>query len=188
MRVLGIDPGSHHTGWALLEASAGRATLLAAGTLSPGGGLPLPSRLAMLHAGLAAVVRTHAPVAVAVETVFTAHNVRSALVLGQARGVALLAAGSAEVPVFEYSPAEVKRAATGNGRADKSQIQRMIAVLLGPTAPTDEHACDAAAVALCHVGRARFGGKSAPARSAAPSRRAPQSFLSRVQPAIGGRR
>lgn len=141
----------------------------------------------MLHAGLSAVVRTHAPLAVAVETVFTAHNVRSALVLGQARGVALLAAGSAEVDLFEYSPAEVKRAATGNGRADKSQIQRMIAVLLGPTAPTDEHACDAAAVALCHLGRARLGAKVPSARTPA-GRRASPSFLSRISPAIGGRR
>lgn len=163
MRVLGIDPGSRHTGYGVVEAQGTSLRLLACGTLSPGDGLPLATRLASIHAGLVEVLRRTAPVAVAVEDVYHAVNARSALVLGQARGAALVAAAASSIEVHEYAASEIKRAVTGTGKAGKEQVGRMVAMLLGGTIPGDEHACDALAAAICHVNRSRLPlGASAP--------------------------
>lgn len=154
MRVLGIDPGSRHTGYGVVEASGSRLALVACGTVSPGDELPLAVRLARIHAELVEVIRRLAPVAVSVEEIYHAANARSALVLGQARGAALAAAAS--VDVHEYTAGEIKRAVTGNGRAGKDQVSRMVAMLVGAReAPGDEHACDAIAAAICHINRGR---------------------------------
>lgn len=154
MRVLGIDPGSRHTGYGVVEASGSRLRLVACGTVSPGDDLPLATRLAAIHEALLQVIRRHAPAAVSVEEVYHAINARSALVLGQARGAALAAA--AQLEVHEYAASEIKRAVTGNGRAQKEQVARMVALLLGSAeAPGDEHACDALAAAICHLHRCR---------------------------------
>jgi crossover junction endodeoxyribonuclease RuvC len=102
------------------------------------------------------VIRRTSPLAVSVEEVYHAVNARSALVLGQARGAALVAAASAAVEVHEYAASEIKRAVTGSGRAQKDQVARMVAMLLGVAeAPGDEHACDAIAAAICHLNRGR---------------------------------
>ena len=149
MRVLGIDPGSRHTGYGVVEANGNRLRLLACGTVSPGDSLALAVRLAAIHAELAQVICRTAPGAVSVEEVYHANNARSALVLGQARGAALVAAAAASVEVHEYTAGEIKRAVTGNGRAGKEQVGRMVALLLGAAAPPgDEHASDAIAAAI----------------------------------------
>lgn len=169
MRVLGIDPGSRHTGYGVVEANGSSFRLLACGTLSPGDGLPLAVRLATIHAGLVDVLRRTTPDAVSVEDVFHAVNARSALILGQARGAALAAA--AGVDVHEYAAAEIKKAVTGNGRAQKEQVSRMVGMLLGTTVPGDEHACDALAAAICHLNRSRMpvGGQARPAVEMLPA-------------------
>ncbi len=156
MRVLGIDPGSRHTGYGVVEASGTRLRLVVCGTVSPGDGLPLAARLAAIHAELGRVILRTAPLACSVEEVYHAVNARSALVLGQARGAALVAAAAASVEVHEYAASEIKRAVTGSGRAQKEQVARMVAMLLGAgEVPGDEHACDAIAAAICHINRGR---------------------------------
>lgn len=182
VRVLGIDPGSRHTGYAVVEERESRLRLLAIGTLSPGDGRPLPERLAAIHGGLAEVLGRVPPEAVSVEEVFHAENARSALVLGQARGVALLAAALRGIEVHEYAASEIKKAVAGTGRASKEQVSRMVALVLGGAIPGDEHACDAAAAAICHLHRARL-----PAAVRVPA--APAAAAKRLRGfARGGRR
>lgn len=175
MRVLGIDPGSRHTGYGVVQAEGTQLKLIACGTLSPDEGLPLARRLALIHAGLVEVVAATSPSAVSVEDVYHAVNARSALVLGQARGVALVAGASSGVEVHEYAASEIKRAVTGTGRAEKEQVSRMVGILLGCQIPGDEHACDALAAAICHLNRSKLGA-GAPAKKVT------------MLPAVAGRR
>ena len=152
MRIFGIDPGSQRTGYGCIDTVGSRHRLVACGSLSGPSRATFPDKLMAVHAGLAALLARHRPDCVAIENVFYARNVRSALKLGHARGVALLAASEARVPVVEYAPAEIKRAVVGYGRAEKHQMQHMVKLLLGllePPAPHD--AADALAVAICHV-------------------------------------
>jgi crossover junction endodeoxyribonuclease RuvC len=153
--VLGIDPGSQHTGWGLVEPGPGGRGLglVACGALSPPSRAPYPQRLAAIFTGLGEIIATHQPQAMAVEGVFTAKNARTALLLGQARGVALLAGALAGLPLFEYPPAEVKKALVGGGRAEKSQVRVMVEALLGQVLSADhpQDVSDALAVAICHV-------------------------------------
>ncbi len=173
VRVLGIDPGSRHTGYGVVEARGSELRLVDCGTISPGDDLPLARRLALIHGGLCGVMSRNLPGAVSVENVYHAVNARSALVLGQARGAALVAAASSSVDVFEYAASEIKRAVSGSGRAGKEQVSRMVGMLLGQMeVPGDEHACDALAAAICHLNRARTPG---PSRGAA---------VLRMQPAV----
>lgn len=153
MRVLGIDPGSHHTGWGVVEARGNGFRLVACGTLSPGRDQPLAARLASIHGGIREVLERTRPAAVSVESVYHAVNARSALILGHARGAALVAAAGAGLAVHEYAATEIKRAVTGSGRAVKEQVGRMVAMLLGGELDADEHACDALAAAICHLNR-----------------------------------
>lgn len=132
--------------------------LLRCGTFSLSDGLPLAERLAHIHDGLAEIVAAESPDAVSVETVFHGMNPRTALVLGQARGAALAAVGAGTRPVHEYAAGEIKRAVTGNGRAGKEQVSKMVGILLGVSSPGDEHACDALAAAICHLHRMRPAG------------------------------
>ena len=154
MRVFGIDPGSERTGYGCVETDGRRHRLVTCGAIATAGCADFAARLATIHDALAAQLRDCRPAVVAIESLFHAANVRSALKLGHARGVAMLAAVQAGVPVVEYSPSEVKRAVVGYGRAEKGQVQQMIKLLLGlDTAPTPHDAADALAVALCHVHR-----------------------------------
>jgi len=152
VRIFGIDPGSERTGFGCIESSGGRHRLIACGALTAPLRAPFPEKLTVIHAGLAALLARHRPDCVAVENIFHARNVRSALKLGHARGVAILAAAEAGIAVVEYAPAEIKRAVVGYGRADKPQVQQMIKLLLGLDAPPSPHdAADALAVAICHL-------------------------------------
>jgi crossover junction endodeoxyribonuclease RuvC len=152
VKIFGIDPGSGRTGYGCIEIVGSRHHLVICGSLSAPARSTFPEKLHYIHAGLGALLARHRPECVAVESIFHARNVHSALKLGQARGVALLAASEAGLPVVEYAPAEVKRAVVGYGRAEKRQVQHMIKLLLGLDAvPSPHDAADALAVAICHV-------------------------------------
>ena len=152
MRVFGIDPGSERTGYGCVETDGSRHSLIVCGAIATRPAASLPDKLLDIHTRLAALLQECRPGAVAIESVFHAANARSALKLGHARGVAMLAAIAAGVPVFEYTPAEVKRAVVGYGRAEKPQVQHMIKLLLGlAVAPSPHDAADALAVAICHA-------------------------------------
>mgnify|MGYP001552379832 CR=1 FL=1 len=152
MRIFGIDPGSIRTGYGCVQTDGSRHRLVLCGALAPAAGSSLPDRLHAIHTGLARLLQESRPDCVVIENLFHARNVRSALTLGHARGVAVLAAVQAGVPVLEYTPAEIKQAVVGYGRAEKAQVQRMVTLLLGlDTAPSPYDASDALAVALCHA-------------------------------------
>jgi crossover junction endodeoxyribonuclease RuvC len=152
VKVFGIDPGSERTGYGCIERIGSRQRLVICGSLSGRPRAAFPDKLKAIHAGLGALLVRHRPDCVAVESIFHARNVRSALRLGHARGVVLLAASEAGVPVAEYAPAEIKRAVVGYGRAEKLQIQHMTKLLLGLDAsPAPHDVADALAVALCHL-------------------------------------
>lgn len=155
MRVLGIDPGSRFCGFGVVEDAGGtRVRHLAHGVLSLGEDEPIEERLRLLHLGLARELSAHRPDVVAIEDVFHARNARSALVLGQARGVALLAAAQSGAKVRSFPPSTIKQAVTGTGRAEKDQVGRMVAVLLGITIEGRLDASDALATAICGILRA----------------------------------
>jgi len=152
VRILGIDPGTDLAGWGLIEVRGTRISHVDNGVLELGRG-SLAERLAALFDGLDRVIGSYRPTEAAVEGVFTARNARSALTLGHARGVALLAAVRRQLPLFEYSPAQVKKTVSGSGRADKAQIQRAVQMLLGLPEPAQADAADALAIAFCHASR-----------------------------------
>jgi len=152
VRIFGIDPGSGRTGYGCVETDGSRHRLVACGAIGSRTAESLPLRLARIHRELAVLLAECRPDCVAIENLFHAANVRSALRLGHARGVAMLAAVEAGCPVVEYSPAEIKRAIVGYGRAEKHQMQAMIKLLLGLDRPPSPHdAADALAVAICHL-------------------------------------
>ena len=152
MKIFGIDPGSERTGFGCVETDGSRHRIIVCGAIAVPPSAAFPDRLLTIHQRLAALLLQHRPDCVALENVFFAANVRSALKLGHARGVAMLAAVEAGVPVAEYTPAEIKRAVVGHGRAEKTQVQQMVKLLLGlPVVPTPHDAADALAVAICHV-------------------------------------
>jgi len=151
LRILGIDPGSSATGFGVVERTGGHLVHVEHGTLRLARGAALADRLAALYAALAAVVERTRPDAAVVERVFVSASPASALVLGQARGVALAALASAGLPVHELAPAQVKQAVTGAGSADKRQVQAMVQRLLGLARPPARDAADALAAALCQA-------------------------------------
>jgi crossover junction endodeoxyribonuclease RuvC len=169
--VFGIDPGSERTGYGCIDSDGRRHRLLVCGALSAPAAATFPERLHVIHTGLERLIAEQHPDCVAIENIFHARNVRSALKLGHARGVALLAASAAGVTIAEYTPAEIKRAVVGFGRAEKSQIGQMVKLLLGLAAPPSPHdAADAIAVAICHIHSST--GSVASALRALPGRRA----------------
>jgi crossover junction endodeoxyribonuclease RuvC len=150
--VFGIDPGSERTGYGCIDSDGSRHRLVVFGAIATRSCAAFPDKLLSIYQRLSALVTAQAPDVVAVESVFHAANVRSALKLGHARGVAILAAVERGVPVAEYTPAEIKRAVVGYGRAEKHQVQEMVRLLLGLAAVPEPHdAADALAVAICHV-------------------------------------
>jgi crossover junction endodeoxyribonuclease RuvC len=174
--VFGIDPGSQRCGYGVVVRAGGKFSRVASGVIEPGR-LPIVERLAHIFDGLSALLAQQEVHAVAIETAFCGRSPRSALALGQARGVALAAAARAGVPVFEYAPAEVKRAFTGNGRAEKAQMMHIARTLFGLEARLADEA-DALAVAVCCLagrsGVASLTSGRAPARKRGP---APRSVL-----------
>lgn len=151
MLILGIDPGSRRTGWGLIRRQGNRHEHVASGTIRLNEDAPLPERLLALDRALEALLAEHRADAAALEEIFSAKNARSALVLGHARGVIIAAIARRGLPLFEYTPTQVKQAVTGTGRADKQQIGRMVAVLLNHRAALQEDQADALAVAITHA-------------------------------------
>jgi crossover junction endodeoxyribonuclease RuvC len=152
VRIFGIDPGSERTGYGCVETDGRRHHLVACGAIAAHAADTFPTRLARIHAELSTLLASCRPDCVAIENLFHAVNVRSALKLGHARGVAMLAAVEAGCEIVEYTPAEIKRAVVGYGRAEKHQVGAMVKLLLGLTAaPTPHDAADALAVAICHL-------------------------------------
>jgi crossover junction endodeoxyribonuclease RuvC len=152
VRIFGIDPGSDRTGYGCVESDGSRHRVVTCGAISSPSAASFADKLLRIHQNLTTLIAECHPDCVAIENVFHAVNVRSALKLGHARGVAMLAAVEAGVEVAEYTPAEIKRAVVGYGRAEKHQVQHMIKLILGLAAPPSPHdAADALAVAICHV-------------------------------------
>ena len=151
MRIFGIDPGSDRTGYGCVETDGSRHRIITSGAIKTATSASFPEKLLQIHTGLAALLVECRPDSVAIENLFYANNARSALKLGHARGVAMLAAVELGLPVAEYTPAEVKRAVVGYGRAEKHQVQHMVKLILGlDVAPTPHDASDALAIAICH--------------------------------------
>lgn len=150
--VLGIDPGTAHTGYGVVLSRPDGMAALDGGVIGTESGEPLERRLARIHARVCDLIAEHAPRAVAVEDIFFGQNVRTAFSVGHARGAVLLSAGLAGVPCYSYTPQEVKQAVCGSGRAAKDQVQRMVGTMLElPEPPEPDHAADALAVAICHA-------------------------------------
>jgi crossover junction endodeoxyribonuclease RuvC len=160
-RILGVDPGSNCTGYGLVSGNGDRVAYVLSGTIAPPRAQSRHQRLREIYAGVERVIREHAPTHFAIEDVFYHKNPRSTLVLGEARGAAILAATLAGIPVYEYSAREVKQSVTGNGAADKSQVSYMLAKLLDlESTPDRADETDALAVAMCHAFKRReWGGE-----------------------------
>lgn len=171
MRILGVDPGSARTGYGCIETTGSRHRVILCGSYAPPATAAFPDKLLALHARLVEMLAKCRPDAVAVEDVFYAKNARSALRLGHVRGVLLLAASQARLPIAEYTPTQVKRALVGYGRAEKQQVQQMVVMLLGlETAPSPLDVSDALAVAVCHAHLQQGPVAALAAASAASSR------------------
>ena len=150
--ILGIDPGTAHTGYGVVLSRGQRLAALDGGVIGTGPDERLERRLARIHARICELIGAHRPAAMAVEDIFFGHNARTAFAVGQARGAVLLSAGMHGVPCFSYTPQAVKQAVCGSGKAEKGQVQRMVGALLSlPRPPEPDHAADALAVAICHA-------------------------------------
>ncbi len=152
MRVLGIDPSVQSTGFGIIEYAKNSYSVLAYGAIKPPKRLLFPDKINLIRNRLEEIIHTHKPEEVAIENPFYAQNVRTALVLGQVRGAALVAVASQNCPLHEYSALEIKKAVTGYGRADKNQVKTMIKTLLNlREADLGTDAADALAAAFCHL-------------------------------------
>jgi crossover junction endodeoxyribonuclease RuvC len=154
--VMGIDPGVVSTGFGVVRVAGGRMNALDGGVIEVESEERPEGRLARIHEAIAELISWHEPVALALEDLYFGKNVRSAIGVGQARGVAMLAAAQRGVPCFDYTPQAVKMSVCGSGSAAKRQVQRMVGTLLGlPSPPESDHAADALAVAICHASHTR---------------------------------
>lgn len=154
MKVLGIDPGTGRVGYAVIEKASGQETLLECGCFETPPKTPLPSRLISIYRFLKELIRKHSPDQFSVESLFFTNNAKTAFDVGAARGVILMAAEEAGLPISQYTPSEVKSALTGYGKAEKSQIQYMVTKILHlKEIPKPDDAADAAAIALTHLFR-----------------------------------
>jgi crossover junction endodeoxyribonuclease RuvC len=149
-RTIGIDPGSRSTGYGIVEGDGRRLSHVASGVVSLPGRLPLWERLGIIYTRLVGIIEENRPDCMAVEDVFLAKNVKSALKLGQARGAAILAGVHAGLRIHEYSPLEIKQAVVGYGKASKEQVEEMVRFFFGLRERLNPNASDALAVALCH--------------------------------------
>jgi crossover junction endodeoxyribonuclease RuvC len=155
MIVIGIDPGIANTGFGVVRGSQGKTVALDGGVIETSPEMALPERLDLIHAAVVQLLDWHEPAAVALEDLYFGKNVGSAMEVGQARGVIMLAAAQKQIACFDYTPQVVKSAVTGTGSAGKEQVQVMVGQLLGlDEPPQPDHAADAFAVALCHLGHA----------------------------------
>ncbi len=157
MRIIGIDPGVAITGYSIIEEQGNNFTLVISGVIRTKSTVPPEHRLAEIYNQVAELISEYTPQALAVEKIFFSKNVRTAFQVGEARGVIILAAAKSNLDLFEYTPLQVKQAVAGYGKAEKSQVQRMVQMLLHlPKIPAVDDEADAMAVALCHLQSRRF--------------------------------
>ena len=167
--VMGIDPGVASTGFGVVRVAGSRMTAIDGGVVESTPDEAPADRLARIYAALEELIGWHEPVAVALEELYFGKNVRSAIAVGQARGVAMLAAAKSGIPCFDYSPQAVKLSVCGSGSAAKHQVQKMVGALLNlPRPPSSDHAADALAIAVCHASHSGGNGV-APALAGAAS-------------------
>lgn len=160
-RILGVDPGSRATGYGVIEKDGNRLHFIACGVIrATNRSMTFPERLKTIHDGLCEVIKAQDPVVAAVEDVFVAVNPRSALKLGHARGVAILAAMQHGLAVHDYTPRMIKQAVVGYGNAEKVQVQQMVRILLRLSVSPSNDAADALAVAICHANQLKAGGET----------------------------
>ncbi len=153
--VMGIDPGAANLGFGIVRVEGNRMVALDGGVIETSAGVPIEQRLERIHRSLAELIAWHEPHAMAIEDVYFGKNVRTAMAVGQASGVAMLCGAQKGIGCFAYTPQAIKMAVCGSGSAGKKQVQRMVGTLLGlPDPPTPDHAADALAVAICHGGGA----------------------------------
>lgn len=170
--ILGLDPGTASTGFGVISMEGNRLRAIAYGVLETAAALPPEKRLERIFEGVDEVLRRHRPEATAIESLFFNANVRSALAVGQARGVCMLACSRGQCEVFEYTPLEVKQAVVGYGKAGKEQVMEMVRALLGLVeVPRPDHAADALAVAICHANSSAMRERVAKSEAAATGRR-----------------
>jgi crossover junction endodeoxyribonuclease RuvC len=152
--LIGIDPGLASTGWGVVRFDGSRFRHVAHGVIETDSADPLPERLLFIHDGIRKLLAKYSPDEAGVEELFFSKNITSGMAVAHARGVVFLALGQKGIPVGSYTPQRVKLAVIGKGRAEKDQVQRLVAVLLGlDTVPGPDHAADALAVAICHANR-----------------------------------
>ena len=152
MLVLGVDPGTAITGYGLVQEAEGQLQAVAYGAITTPSDWTMPQRLLKIYRDLTALIREYNPTEGAVEQLFFSRNVKTALAVGQARGVALLALAEGGLPVHEYTPLQVKQSVVGYGRAEKAQVQELVKLLLGlEVVPQPDDAADALAIAICHL-------------------------------------
>ena len=172
--VMGIDPGLAHTGFGVVRVAGGKMSAIDGGVVEAAGDESPSERLARIHESLAELIGWHEPAAVALEDLYFGKNVRSAIAVGQARGVTMLAAAQAGIPCFDYTPQAVKMSVCGSGAADKQQVQHMVGALLSlPKPPESDHAADALAVAICHAGSTPIRAAVTAAQAQTPPAAAP---------------
>lgn len=157
IRILGLDPGLADTGWGIISAAGNTMRYLQHGCIRTPANLPLANRLHLIFSGIQAVITQWAPQQASIEALFFAKNVSSAMPVAHARGVIILSCSLADLPVQEYTPAQIKQAVVGSGRAEKLQVQDMVRLILGLSEiPKPDHAADALAAAICHAHMGAF--------------------------------
>ena len=157
MRVIGVDPGTLVCGFGVVDYVGSKMKAVDFGAVRVRKEMTFPERLVHIHRGLLEVIRRHRPDEAAVEKLYLGKSFRSVMTTGEGRGIAILTAALANLPVYEYTPAEVKKAVVGFGAAHKTQVQEMVRIILGMSAvPRPQDAADALAIAICHCQRLRF--------------------------------
>ncbi len=155
-RVLGIDPGLLHTGWAVIDTAGQMRKYVASGVILPKTTLPFAERLATIFRGVTELCETFAPDECSIEITFVNKNPKTTLILGHARAAAIVAVSNRDIPVFEYEPNKIKKALTGAGHADKAAVDKMVQILLPIAHPKTPDEADAIAIALAHTNMTRF--------------------------------
>lgn len=155
-RVLGIDPGLLHTGWAVVDTAGQTRKYIASGVILPKTTLPFAERLATIFRGVSELCETFSPDECSIEITFVNKNPKTTLILGHARAAAIVAVSNRDIPVFEYEPNKIKKALTGAGHADKTAIDKMVQILLPTAHPKTADEADAIAIALAHTNMTRF--------------------------------
>ncbi len=155
-RILGVDPGLLHTGWAIIDVAGSNRTYVDSGVILPPTKIPFPERLAFIFNNLTELIEKFQPNECGIEVIFVNKNAKTTLLLGQARAAAITAIAVKNIPVFEYEPNKVKKALTSMGHADKEQIYKMLSILLPAAKPKTNDESDAIAIALTHANTSRY--------------------------------